>query len=136
MRKNGFTLVELLAVLIILGVISALFIPNAIEIIDKNNLKIYKIKENELVKASEDYANFDSNFVKPTDSSESYITIEQLASGNYLNKILDSSSGNECKAFVKVTLNSIYGYDFEPCLICDEYKTNKSFCTLSNYGDL
>lgn len=136
MRKNGFTLIELLAVLIILGVISALFIPNAIKIIDNNNQKIYKIKEKELIRAAEDYANYDSNFTKPTETTETYITIEQLANGNYLSKILDSTSGVECKAFVKVSLNSIYGYDFEPCLICDEYQTNKSFCTISNYGDL
>ena len=56
--------------------------------------------------------------------------------GNYMSKILDTTSGNECKAFVKVTLSSVYGYEYEPCLICEEYTTNKDFCNLGIYKDL
>ena len=47
MKKNGFTLVELLVVIILLGLIVTLFIPNVIKILKQNNTKIYKIKEND-----------------------------------------------------------------------------------------
>ena len=53
-----------------------------------------------------------------------------------MDKILDSSSGNECSAFVKVTLNDVYGYNYDACLICEEYTTNKDFCNLGIYKDL
>ena len=137
MKKNGFTLVEILTVIIILGVMIVLFVPNTINIIKQNNAKIYKVKEKDLIRAAEDYANYDSNFDPPTVSSPvKYITMFQLSSGNYLDKILDTSSGNECVAFVKVTTNSINGYNYDACIICDEYKSNKDFCNASVYQSM
>ena len=135
MKKNGFTLVELLAVILLLTLIITLFIPNALKLLNENNLKVYKIKEEQLVKSAKDYT-YDSNFTSPTSTNPVYITITDLSNGNYLDKILDASTGNECIAFVKVTLNSIDGYDFEPCIICDEYKTDNNFCSMSNYQNL
>lgn len=134
--KNGFTLVEVLAVIVVLGFISTIFIPTAMKILNNNNLKIYKIKEQELVRAAGDYVLENNNFEAPTAGGEKYITMQQLVLGNYINKILDSSSGNECKAFVRVTLNDVYGYNYDACLICDEYKTNKDFCNIDIYKDL
>ena len=135
-NRNGFTLVEVLAVIVVLGFISTIFIPNALKILKSNNLKIYKIKEQELEKSASDYVLYENSFVPPTAGEEKYITMSQLVAGSYMNKILDSSSGNECKAFVKVTLNDIYGYNYEACLICEEYKTNKDFCNIDIYKDL
>ena len=137
MKKNGFTLVELLAVIIILGIIATIFVPNTIKLLKENNLKIYKIKENELIKAAKDYANYDKNFSSPTvEIPIKYITMTQLVEGGYMNSILDTSSGRECRAFVKVTLNDINGYNYEACLLCDEYSTNKSFCNSTTYQGL
>ena len=137
MKKNGFTLIEVLAVVVILGIIVTLFVPNTVKLIRQNNLKVYKIKEKELLKAAEDYANYDKAFEGPTESSPTkYITMTKLVENAYMNKILDSNSGNECKAFVKVTNSDIHDYNYEACLICDEYKTDKDFCTLSAYQNL
>ena len=137
MKKNGFTLVELLAVIIILGAITTVFVPNTIKLLKENNLKIYKIKESELIRAAKDYANYDKNFSSPTEMElEKYITMTQLVDGGYMNSILDTSSGKECRAFVKVTLNDISGYNYEACLLCDEYSTNKSFCNSTTYQGL
>ena len=137
MKKNGFTLVELLAVIIILGAITTVFVPNTIKLLKENNLKIYKIKESELIRAAKDNANYDKNFSSPTEMElEKYITMTQLVDGGYMNSILDTSSGKECRAFVKVTLNDISGYNYEACLLCDEYSTNKSFCNSTTYQGL
>ena len=137
MKKNGFTLIEVLAVVVILGIIVTLFVPNTVRLIRQNNLKVYKIKEKELLKAAEDYANYDKEFEGPNESSPTkYITMTKLVENAYMNKILDSNSGNECKAFVKVTSSDIHDYNYEACLICDEYKTDKDFCTLDAYQNL
>ena len=45
MKKNGFTLVEVLLVLVILGVIAVIFIPEATKLLKENDKKIYKAKE-------------------------------------------------------------------------------------------
>lgn len=135
--KKGFTLVELLAVIVILALLAAMFIPNTIKILKDNNLKIYKIKENELLKAAKDYAQYDKNFVPPTSSNpEKYVTMFQLVEGNYMNKILDTTSGNECNAFVKITLSGTNEYKYEACLLCQEYTSNKNFCNYEVYNDL
>lgn len=135
--KKGFTLVEVLAVIVILGLMAVIFVPNTIKILKENNLKIYKIKENELIKAAKDYAEYDEGFIAPTSSGTyKYVTMPQLVKGSYMNKIIDTTSGKECSAFVRISLNDIYGYNYEACLICEEYKTNKDFCSAVNYSNL
>lgn len=134
MKNKGFTLIELLVVIILLGLIVTLFIPNVIKILQQNNIKIYKVKENELIEACNDYIDYDSDFT--FDGNEKYITMNTLVSKNYMSKIIDTQSGNECKAFAKVTKNAVNGYDVEACLICDEYVTDNSFCSSDAYNDL
>ena len=92
------------------------------------------IKENELVNACNDYIDYDKDFT--FEGTEKYITMDTLVSKNYMSKIIDTSSGNECKAFAKVTKNKVNGYDVEACLICDEYVSENSFCTRDAYNDL
>lgn len=134
MNKKGFTLIELLAVIVLLSLIISLFIPNVIKIVKQNNTKVYKVKENELISACNDYIEYDKDFT--FDGTEKYITMDTLISKNYMSKIIDNSSGNECKAFAKVTKNSTNGYNVEACLVCDGYITENSFCTSDAYNNL
>ena len=138
MKKNGFTLVEVLLVLVILGVIAVIFIPDANKIDTLNKAEvIYKAKEEIMVKAAEDYVLENKSIVLPNDSSSaSYVTINTLVENNNMSKILDSSSAEACKGFVKITKNSVYGYNYEACLICENYTTNKSFCSSSSYDEI
>ena len=79
MKKNGFTLVEVLLVLVILGVIAVIFIPEATKLLKENDKKIYKAKEEIMVKAAEDYVLENKSIVLPNDSSSaSYVTINTL----------------------------------------------------------
>lgn len=135
MKKNAFTLVEVLAVIGILAILITLFIPNTIKLLKNNNLKIYKIKESQLVNAAKDYI-YDEKFIHPTTDNPTYVTITELAAGNYLSKILDTTSGVECDAFVKITLAGEDDYDFSPCIICEEYTTSNDFCTSDMYNSL
>lgn len=135
-NNNGFTLVELLGVIAILGILVVIFVPNALKVLKDNSDKIYKIKEKELINAAKDYAEYDKNFVSPIEGEAKYIIMPQLVSGSYMTKILDNKTANECTAFVKVTLNDIHGYNYDACLICDEYKTNKDFCNMAFYNSL
>ncbi|MBQ1812445.1 MAG: type II secretion system protein [Bacilli bacterium] len=134
--KKGFTLVELLAVIIILGMLVVLLVPNVISILKSNNLRVYKLKEKELLRAAEDYIEYDEEFVAPTNEAPvKYLTIQSLISKNYINKILDNSSGEECPAFVKISKDGD-NYNLDPCIICGEYKTDRDFCTSSMYQSL
>ena len=130
MKKNAFTLVELITVIAILAVITIIFIPNTAKILKENSTKVYKVKEKQLIESAKDYVEFDKDFVPPTDTDPvKYININTLISKNDIDKILENKTGNECSGVVKVSLNSIAGYDYDACIICSEYKTDKSFCT-------
>lgn len=100
------------------------------KILKENSTKVYKVKEKQLIESAKDYVEFDKDFVPPTDTDPvKYININTLISKNYIDKILENKTGNECSGVVKVSLNSIAGYDYDACIICSEYKTDKSFCT-------
>ncbi len=135
--KRGFTLIEIVVVLAILGIIITLFVPNTIKIIKENSYKVYKIKEKEIIKAAEDYVLEGNSFEGPQYIQDvSYITINELVNKGYINKILDNSSGNECMGFIKVTKSTISGYEYETCLICDNYKSDKDYCNMESYNNL
>lgn len=137
MRKNGFTLVELLAVIAILAVIIVIFIPSALDVLNENETKIYKTKEKILVNAASDYVVSNRNFNLPTEITPNvYITSNTLVDNNYMTKILDTTSGNECIGFVRITVNSVSGYNYDPCIICENYTTENTFCTTTNYDSI
>lgn len=136
MNKRAFTLVELLAVIAILGVIAAIFVPNAMKILSENKTKTYKVKENILINAAKDYTLYNRDFVFPTGDDAVYITANSLVEDSFMAKILDADSAEECNAFVKITVNATSGYDYSPCLLCTNYTTDSSFCTASTYSSI
>lgn len=137
MKDNGFTLIELLAVIVILGILAVIFIPNAVNLLSESKIKIYSSKEKILVQAAKDYVMSNEDFVLPTEASPTkYITINSLVAENLMSKVLDNSTASECTGFVKVTINSTYGYDYDPCLLCEGYTSNKTFCTSSTYNSI
>ena len=137
MNRRGFTLVELLAVIVILGIIITIFVPSVINLINENSTKIYANKEKILKNAAEDYVISNSSFVLPDGTNpEKYISMNTLISSNMMSSVLDNKTTTECVGFVKITVNSTYGYDYDPCLICDNYSTNKTFCTTATYNSL
>lgn len=137
MNRRGFTLVELLAVIVILGIIITIFVPSVIDLINENSTKIYANKEKILKNAAEDYVMSNSSFVLPDGTNpEKYISMNTLISSNMMSSVLDNKTTTECVGFVKITVNSTYGYDYDPCLICDNYSTNKTFCTTATYNSL
>lgn len=137
MNRRGFTLVELLAVIVILGIIITIFVPSVINLINENSTKIYANKEKILKNAAEDYVMSNSSFVLPDGTNpEKYISMNTLISSNMMSSVLDNKTTTECVGFVKITVNSTYGYDYDPCLICDNYSTNKTFCTTATYNSL
>lgn len=137
MKKRGFTLVELLAVIVVLGIIITIFVPSIINLINENSTKIYANKENILAKAAEDYVISNKSFVLPDGTNpEKYISMNTLISSNMMSSVLDNKTTSECVGFVKITVNSTYGYNYDPCLICDNYSTNTTFCTTATYNSL
>jgi type IV pilus assembly protein PilA len=133
MKNNkGFTLVELLAVIVILAVILVIAIPNVIKIIDKARLDSYKRTEDMLVSAAQKYMaqqGITLNTVGDT-TTVSYNT--DLKSNNLIDTINDQKSKTECINSKVIVTKATNGYTYKPGLVCDNYISLSSFNLVDN----
>jgi prepilin-type N-terminal cleavage/methylation domain-containing protein len=133
MKKNqGFTLVELLAVIVILAVILVIAIPNVIKIIDKARLDSYKRTEDMLVSAAQKYMaqqGITLNTVGDT-TTVSYST--DLKGNNLIDTINDQKSKTECANSKVIVTKTTTGYSYKPGLVCDSYISLDTFNLIKN----
>ena len=104
MKKNGFTLIELIAVVSLIIVLSLLITPKINGIIKENRKKSYKEMERRLEEAANKY--IIQNYIDPASESIT-ITKEQLINSNLIGEVYDLKDKSVCDASVLVTgLNS------------------------------
>lgn len=135
--KNGFTLVELLAVIVILAILSAIVVFSVGPTIDssKTNLSSIQIKQVEqaarmyYLKEGMNYINYDK------DSTKLCISLEYLVDNGYFEEteVLDLETNEQIGGSVLITSNSNkynYQYQEKSCYlnqyILDLYKPNNT----------
>lgn len=135
MNKKGFTLVELLAVIIILGVISTVAVFSYNGIIQKSRNDAYKDDEKSLKTAAESliahceatFSNKDYCVDIPLYNEEVTITLDNLVESKFINKIVDpANSGSYCTGYVKVknVSSDPLKLEYKTCLQCKDYKSS------------
>jgi len=118
MKKNGFTLVELIAIIVLIGVISLIFIPVLDDVLKENKEKVYSTYRKNMVSASETYMidnNISVNSVEPV----IYIDLNNLINEGLISK-------SDCQGYVKVKYmqeNYFVTVKRESFLKCNDYKT-------------
>ena len=78
MNNKGFTLIETLMVIVLIGIISLILVPNVVSMINKNKTKSCENLKNNIISATKIYVNenkYDLNF---TCDNEVDITISTL----------------------------------------------------------
>lgn len=119
MKKNGFTLVELIAVVAILALLMLIAVPKVLNIINNSRNKGYYEIERRLEEAAAKYIT--NEYI---DSSIDSVTItkEELIDTGYIKEIYDLKDNSVCNASVVVNnLNDIA--KFNAVLDCSSYKT-------------
>ena len=117
MKKAGFTLVELMGVLIIIGVLSLIIIPVTTNLIKEQKEKQYNQQIAMIELASKNFGTDNLEVLPSVDQEYIYITLGQLKSMGYLdqnivNPITEKEISN-C-ARVKITkTGNIYTYEYE-----------------------
>lgn len=91
MNKKAFTLIELLAVIVVLGVIALLIFPNVDKTINETKEKSYARQISILEQAAKKYMKDNLNEL-PTDSC--CVTIETLINSGYISAKDKDSTGN------------------------------------------
>ena len=94
MIKNGFTLVELLAVLIILAIIFVISVPLMTEILDQSKNTLYKKQIDTILNGTYDYSLKHINYL-PENDNISYITLGELKYEGIVDYDLTNPETNE-----------------------------------------
>ena len=86
MKRNGFTLAELLGVIVILSLISVITIPAVTDQLNNYRKRLCEAQLAEIVSAAKTWAT-DNIYKLPTSNGETYsVTLETLSSYGYIDK--------------------------------------------------
>lgn len=103
LNNKGFTLVELLAVLVILIAIMSIAIPSISSSLERSKSKQDTAKQKILESAAELYVTDHKNSIDESVTTCS-ITIKELKEGNYIDKdAAKDSNGNDFSGCIKYT---------------------------------
>ena len=91
MKNNGFTLVEVLAVIVILGILITVAVPNVINTSKNTRENMYQSKVDMIEKAAQLYAQDNYDIINEINTKTKKITITELLNSNYLKK-----DSNDC----------------------------------------
>jgi type IV pilus assembly protein PilA len=140
MKKNrGFTLVELLAVIVILAVILVIAIPNVMKVIDKAKLDAYKRNESMLISAGRNYVASYAENIPISIGSTTKVNISDLQTKDLLKDIKDPKSNTSCSGYVLITKISNSEYNYSPYIECgtnyytEDYIKNGLILRLDGY---
>ena len=131
MNKNGYTLVELLGVIVLIAILSGLAVISVSYIIQRGKDNLYRTLESNLETAARNYA-----FDKINEDYRYFSSIVELSYEDlkeYLNdfKVPD---GDDCsQSYVKIepkkpNNTSNISLDYNVCLKCDKYQLEPSKC--------
>lgn len=137
MKKNnkGFTLVEILAVIIIIGVIATIAAPSVSKYISGSKLTTFIAYEDSMEDAAKNavldcVGKNSSKCELPEKGETREFKLSYLISEGFIDPI-KTSKGNSCdfdKSFVRVENRGNLNYKFNVCLYCGEYTSDNSLC--------
>ena len=120
-RKNkGFSLVELLAVIVILGLIAAIGISATSYLIDRANKDKMDSQKNTVTMSAQTYMQNNKNLVPKIIGESKIIKISDLRKSNYLTEDIKNTKGESCmeKSYVRVYKLSNSEYTYTTYLYC------------------
>lgn len=114
-KINGFTLTELLAVIVILGVIALIVIPVIDRVNDRAREELYIVQKNNIINAAKNWSAKNFMLLPEDDGDSITITIGQLKLSSFLDKdITNPKSKLKFPNDMEITIKRVgLNYDYE-----------------------
>ncbi len=124
--KKGFTLVELIAVVVILGIILVIAVPRITDVIESAKINSVIKNEEMLVRATRNYL-VSKDEKLPTEIGDTEeITLEELQNNDLISSIKSPFGNNNCNGYVLITKINDTNFDYTPHLNCVDYSIGSS----------
>lgn len=122
MKKRGFTLIELMAVITVLGVIAAITIPKITDTLEKSKEKAYKNQINSLVSIAKRWGASNPDKL----STETRLQFSTMFDEGYIKQkdIVNPITNDKLKGCIKIT------YDEEYSQYKYEYTDSEAYCNM------
>ena len=135
MKRRGFTLIEILAVIIILGIIALIAIPVVSNYIVDSRKKTYYAHEKGMEEAAKSLTieciNGNENCFLPVNNNSNDIFLSELIEKGFTQRLQNPQGNGYCNeelSYVRVTNISSSDYDYQACLYCGDYVTESDKC--------
>lgn len=127
-NKKGFTLVEILAAIVILGILTGVAIVSVSYILSKSKAGFYKNLENQLILAAKSYYADHRTLLPQNIGQKRQVNLETLIKNNYLKRgdVVDYGK-SECdtdSSYIKVIKSSNKDYIYTIFLQCPSYSVD------------
>ena len=119
-NKKGFSLVELLAVIVILGLIATIGIGVTSNLVEKSKREKMESQKNTVTMSAQTYMQNNKNLVPKIIGEAKVIRVSDLRAMNYLTEDIKNEKGESCmeKSYVRVYKLSNTEYTYTPFLYC------------------
>ena len=120
--NKGFTLVEILAAVVILGILTTVAIVSVSRAIERAKKNHYITQEKNMVLSAQSYFSTSKDLLPKSLGQQRKVTLGELQTAKVIDKVLDYSK-NECnstKSYVKVVKYTDTKYSYAAYLECDQ----------------
>lgn len=142
-QKRGFTMIELLAVLVILGIIMVIAVPSVVSYLQSARSDYYDQLEESVKTVGQEYFS-DHRSLMPRENGQIFsVDIQDLITEGYTTEILDSDGNDTCTGNVYVKRLATADFEYHACIQCgktdaegnQEYISTSAFCTGGTTGN-
>ena len=117
-QKRGFTMIELLAVLVILGIIMVIAVPSVVSYLQSARSDYYDQLEESVKTVGQEYFS-DHRSLMPRENGQIFsVDIQDLITEGYTTEILDSDGNDTCTGNVYVKRLATADFEYHACIQC------------------
>ena len=131
LNNKGFSMIEILAVVVILAVVSTIGIVSVTRIVDASKKHFYDSQQDQMVLAARAYAGDNRAILPRMIGQRTEVKLEKLYEKNYIKETIKDKNKEPCepdKSFVSIYKVSATEYSYKGHLNCPACKDSTGFC--------